>query len=202
MNSSIGQIPEHAQVPVQVVDLSSLRCIDATATNFTKSGCRILDDNLQTMSDAIGLRVPGLDHMVRAHVVNSSSDSAELAFLLKGEPTGEKRKERRRSVQIPARASAPDQINFLDCKIVDASQSGCRLQGENIGRLPDDILLLIKGLDLPVKAFIVWRRGDQAGVRLLWQFSKSADVPAAPVDRRSTDFGTRQRRKPQGHGPI
>lgn len=170
----VEQYPSNANLLVLVLDFETLDCEEAVATDFSSAGCRILSDKIQEMGKPVGLRLSGLDKMIRGRVSDVVENGAVVCFEFK-ETTGEKRKEKRRSVSINAKVSSAASAQPVPCKIVDASLSGCRLAGEGVCDLPHDILLTIPGMDLPVKGLIVWQANGFAGVRLKWQFSGKKD---------------------------
>ncbi|WP_417685323.1 PilZ domain-containing protein [Roseibium sp.] len=158
---------------VLIVDLEGLSCIEASASGFNRSGCRILTDRVGELRETIGLRVNGLEKMIRGRITSVSNGDAQVTFEFEDEKPKEKRKENRRQVRIPAQVSDRRGGIVIRCIIVDASKSGCRLDARDLDLLPDDVLLHIVGLDLPVNGRIAWRSPGCAGVELLWQFTKS-----------------------------
>ncbi len=171
-----SDIPASAVLPVFVVDLETLTCIEASASNFGRAGCRILSDKVCELREVVGLRVNGLDKMLRGKITSIAPNQADVTFLFEESPQGEKRQEKRREVTIPVQVYDRDRTISMHCRIVDASRSGCRLEGPCLEALPKDISLQIRGLGLPVDGKIVWCRDGYAGIQLLWQFSSSQDV--------------------------
>lgn len=184
-------IPTEAVVPVLVVDLEGLRCIEATASDFNAAGCCITAKTLYKVDQVIGLRVNGLEKMIKGRISSVVGDEAHVVFQFGGEDTLEKRKEVRRQVQIHAMVSDRSEIETIKCVISDASKSGCKLESGKLDVIPDQILLRIAGLDLPVQGEIVWRGPNCAGVKLLWQFSSSKEVGRGT--RRGTGRGTEKK---------
>lgn len=178
----VKNYPVNANLLVLVLDFQTLDCEEVVATDFSKAGCRILSNKISTLDKPIGLRLSGLDKMIRGRVSEVVEDGAVISFEFK-EATGEKRKEVRRAVSIKARVASAASDRLLRCKIVDASLSGCRLAGEGVGDLPAEIYLTIPGMDLPVKGHVVWRANGFAGVRLKWQFGGKKDVIKAQTFR-------------------
>ncbi len=178
---------------VLVIDLDGLNCIEASASGFSKSGCQILSERVDELRDTIGLRVEGLDKMIRGRVTSVSEGSAAVAFEFEDVEKREKRKEERRQVRIPAQVSDRRGGLVIRCIIVDASKSGCRLDARDLDLLPEDILLHISGLDLPVNGRIAWRSPGCAGVELLWQFSKSCEFKKAGLANPNGSAGAKGR---------
>lgn len=169
-------IPTEAIVPVLVVDLEGLRCVEATASDFNATGCCITAKTHYSVEQVIGLRVNGLEKMIKGRISNIVGDEAHVVFEFGSEEPLEKRKEIRRQVHIHAMVSDRSEIETIKCIISDASKSGCKLESDYLDVIPDQILLRIAGLDLPVQGAIVWRGSNCAGVKLLWQFSSSKEV--------------------------
>jgi hypothetical protein len=51
-----------------------------------------------------------------------------------------------------------------ECRVIDVSRTGARLEVENTENIPDNILLLFSRSDSGNHATVVWRRGTQVGV--------------------------------------
>lgn len=177
MAAGTPNIPENATLAVLIVDLEGLLCIEGSASGFNRSGCNILSHRVGELSEMIGLRVDGLEKMIKGRITNVTNGEAKVAFDF-GEQgkDREKRKERRRPVHIPARVSDLSGTAAFPCTITNASQNGCRLEGVGVSHLPDDIFLRISGLDLPVRGCIKWRGPGCAGVHLRWQFTSGKEM--------------------------
>ncbi|MBD8893059.1 PilZ domain-containing protein [Roseibium litorale] len=203
------------KVPVLVVDLEGLLCVEGAATEFTRSGCRFHSERIGELSETVGLRLNGLDKMIRGRIVSSANCEAVITFEFESASVREKRKESRRTVRIPARISDRRGGLVIPSIIVDASKSGCRVEARDLDMIPAEVRLHIPGLDMPVNGEIKWRGPGCAGVQLLWQFSKESDLKVKPVDaadknalgpeagagrqrkRRADAFGTRGPKKVQ-----
>jgi hypothetical protein len=153
-----------------VVDLADMSCFEAVVYDLTEQGCWIASDKVDLLKEEVGLRIAGFNKLIRATVVAYGDQEAQLSFQFKREEPGEKREEIRRPVWITAVICGKTHPITMKCRIVDASKSGCRLEGDALERLPDDVEISIPGLDLPINGAIVWRRQGQAGVRLQWPF--------------------------------
>ncbi len=195
------QIPEDATLAVLVVDLEKLLCIEASASQFNSSSCNILTDRIDELGEAIGLRVDGLENMIRGKITDIGEGQAKVVFDF-GKPAndGEKRRERRRTVHIPARVSGTGGSTFVPCIITNASKNGCRLEGRGVCHLPDEISLNIDGLDLPVRGSIAWRGTGCAGVQLLWQFTSGSDAKTVLGGASSTGKGSPKKTIVSGFG--
>jgi len=169
----------NSNIFVLVLDFETLDCEEAVATDFSGSGCRIQSTSQSEVNKVIGLRLSGIDKMIKGRIREVRPDEILVAFEFQDDATQEKRKEKRRPVAISAMVSAAHGQPRISCQIVDASLSGCRLHSPKVGKLPDTIFLHIPGIDLPVRGCIVWRSGAYAGVRMMWQFSGKSDYMAA-----------------------
>ena len=168
-----------------VVDLANMSCFKALAHDFSKDGCWIVSDRIDRIRDQVGLRISGVESLIHGTVVAYGDNAARVSFRHELPERTEKRSEIRKAVLIPAIVCGQTNSASLRCRIVDASLSGCRLEAENLGRLPDAIDIFIPDLDLPIPARIVWRSDGQAGVRLNWPFIEDAEgeTPQALAER-------------------
>lgn len=153
-----------------VVDLADMSCFEATAYDLSEKGCWIASDKIDLLKEEVGLRIAGFDKLIRGTVVAYGDEEAQISFQIKREEPGEKRREIRRPVWITAIVCGQTHPITMKCRIVDASKSGCRLEGDTVDRLPEAIEISIPSLDLPITGTIVWRRNGQAGVQLKWPF--------------------------------
>ncbi|MBN9669173.1 PilZ domain-containing protein [Roseibium aggregatum] len=170
-------------VSALVVDLADMSCFEAVARDLNRKGCWIVSEKVDLLKKEVGLRLDGFDKLLRGQVISYGDNEAQISFQIDRAETGEKRREIRRRVLITCNVCGRTTPVSQECRIVDASKSGCRLEGDKLNRLPRDIDIFIPSLDLPIAARIVWRRRDQAGVRLNWPFEQSpepeADLEAA-----------------------
>lgn len=153
-----------------VVDLADMSCFEATAYDLSAKGCWISSDRIDLLKEEVGLRIAGFDKLIRGTVIAYGDREAQISFQIKRQEPGEKRREIRRPVWISAVVCGKTNPITMKCRIVDASRSGCRLEGETVHRLPDSVEISIPSLDLPINGSIVWRKGGQAGVQLNWPF--------------------------------
>jgi len=153
-----------------VVDLADMSCFEATAYDLSEQGCWIVSDKIDLLKEEVGLRIAGFDKLIRGTVIAYGDREAQISFRIKREEPGEKRREIRRPVWITAIVCGKTNPITMKCRVVDASRSGCRLEGDTVDRLPDAIEISIPSLDLPINGSIVWRKNGQAGVQLNWPF--------------------------------
>jgi hypothetical protein len=153
-----------------VVDLADMSCFEATAYDLSEKGCWIASDKIDLLKEEVGLRLAGFDKLVRGSVVAYGDREARISFRIRKKEPGEKRREIRRQVWITTIVCGKTNAATMKCRIVDASKSGCRLEGDKLDRLPREVEISIPGLDLPISGLIVWRKNNQAGVKLDWPF--------------------------------
>ncbi|MHA7774163.1 PilZ domain-containing protein [Roseibium sp. M-1] len=158
-----------------VVDLADMSCFEATAYGLTEKGCWIASDKVDLLKEEVGLRLAGFEKLIRGTVVAYGDQEAQISFQIKKQEPGEKRREIRRQVWITTIVCGKTNAASMKCRIVDASKSGCRLEGDKLDKLPDEIEISIPGLDLPIKGAIVWRKNNQAGVKLDWPFEPAPE---------------------------
>lgn len=186
-------------VSALVVDLADMTCFEASALDLTEKGCWIVSDKIDLLKEEVGLRLEGYDKLVRGTVIAYADNEARISFEAVEAKAGEKRRETRRPVWINTIVCGKASPNTVKCRIVDASRSGCRIEGDNLDKLPQDVDISIPGLDLPISAKIVWRKDGQAGVRLNWPF-EPAPVPtpemiAARLDREKEKQAAKPKQK-------
>lgn len=165
-------IAENTNISVTAlaVDLADMSCLEVSVQDLTDDGCWIISDKIDLLKESIGLRLEGRDRLVRGNIVAYGDSEAQISFKVEFEEPTEKRQEIRRPVWITSIVCGRSNPVSMKCRIVDASRSGCRLEGDKLDRLPAEIDVSIPGLDLPIPGEIVWRGNNQAGVRLDWPF--------------------------------
>nr|WP_280115473.1 PilZ domain-containing protein [Roseibium hamelinense] len=145
--------------------------IEAYAYSVSPDGCWILSDEIDQLNERIGLKIEGYQDLIRGRIVALSDQGAQIAFQAERKLLhNEKRTEVRRAVWMTAKITCIDLEDEIQCQIVDASRSGCRIEADRVSELPNDIFLSIAGVKTCVSGTIVWRNGQQAGVRLNWPF--------------------------------
>lgn len=169
----------NSNILVLVVDFETLDCEEAVATNISSTGCRVISTTLGEKDKLVGVRLTGIDKMIKGRIREVRAEDVSIAFEFQDDITSEKRKEKRRPVSIAAQVSSSGAARSFSCKIVDASLSGCRLQCDDLDLLSDAIILKIPGMDLPVRGAIVWRVDSFAGVKMMWQFSRKSELQNA-----------------------
>jgi hypothetical protein len=188
-----------------VVDLGDMSCFEVTAYDLSATGCRIATDKIGLLKEEVGLRVAGVDKLLRGRVVACGDRDARISFRTAGKELDEKRREARRPVRISAIVCGKSHPVSMKCKIVDASRSGCRLEGDTVERLPQAIEISIPGLDLPISGSVVWCRNNQAGVQLTWPF-KTGPAPKAdeqakpPEETKGKTAGSKRKKRVSAFG--
>ena len=170
LNNLVTTMGADKCIAALVVDLADMSCFEATAYDLTDKGCWIASDKVDLLKEEVGLRLAGFDRLVRGTVIAYGDQQAQISFQVEHQSQGEKRREARRQVRITAIVCGKTNPVTMKCRIIDASRSGCRLQGDRLDRLPADIEVFIPDLDLPISAKIVWRKNSEAGARLTWPF--------------------------------
>ena len=182
-----------------VVDLVDMTCFEASALDLTDEGCWIVSDKVDLLKQEVGLRLDGNDKLLRGTVIAYGDNEARISFETSEPDTHDKRREYRRPVWISTVVCGKTSPFTARCHIVDASSSGCRIQGDGLERLPREVEIAIPGLDLPISAEIVWRADGQAGVRLDWPFEPepmlTPEAIAAILDREQEKTAAEPKRK-------
>ncbi|MES0880094.1 PilZ domain-containing protein [Roseibium sp. SCP14] len=184
-------------VSALIVDLADMSCFDAVVHDLSDRGCRIVSAKTDLTGKEVGLRFPGIDMLVRGWVTAYGDNEARVSFKGGKVKPAEKRREIRRPVWISAVVSGQTNPITMKCRIVDASKSGCRLEGDKLDRLPEHIHISIPGLDLPIKSVMVWRNGNQAGVKLDWPFEPEAEPTPEMLLKQFDEELEKQKSKPK-----
>jgi PilZ domain-containing protein len=184
-------------VTALVVDLADMSCLEVDVHDLTDDGCWIVSDKIDLLKESIGLRLKGHDKLVRANIVAYGESQAEISFKVLFEEPTEKRREIRRPVWITSVICGRTNPVSMKCRIVDASNSGCRLEGDKLDRLPEEIDVSIPGLDLPIPGQIIWRGNKQAGVRLDWPFEPDPKPSTQDVLKKLLEDSKKPKPKPK-----
>ncbi|WP_428674997.1 PilZ domain-containing protein [Roseibium sp.] len=195
MSNHIMAIDAKINAPALVVDLADMSCFEVSARDLTERGCWIVSDKVDLLKEEIGLRVEGFDRLIRGTVIAYGDKEAQISFEVAQDMPPEKRREIRRPVFITAIVCGKTSPVSERCRIVDASRSGCRLEGDRIDRLPSEIEISIPELDLPIDGTIVWRRDNHAGVKLNWSFESRPETQEPQQTGRGEDGVAKPARK-------
>ncbi|WP_417686497.1 PilZ domain-containing protein [Roseibium sp.] len=162
---------EHA-IPVLALDLDSLKCVETKAVNFSDWGCKLVGPGLGVLRHNIALKLEGEDEFQRGRVTGHKTEYVTVVFQRDVKPSSEKRAEPRYPVTVAAKISDLARTMEISCVITDASRSGCRVEGEGLKKLTDDLLVYVDGFDRPVRGQVAWKEDRSAGLRLNWDGAK------------------------------
>ena len=79
----------------------------------------------------------------------------------------ERRVERRRRVFLQADVRTLDGVRVGNCSIRDTSRTGCKIMSSDLDKIPDELVLSIRGLDETFVGRVMWRDVDMAGIEFL-----------------------------------
>ncbi len=79
----------------------------------------------------------------------------------------DRRREPRHSVNTNAWIRQTGSLAIHECRVVDISRSGVKLEVENADSLPDNFLLLFSKSDAGNHISVVWRHGIQIGAKFI-----------------------------------
>ena len=79
----------------------------------------------------------------------------------------DRRVSRRRVVFLQAEICMLDGLRIVDCSIQDTSRTGCKIISSDIDKIPDELVLSIRGLDETFVGRVMWREADMAGIEFL-----------------------------------
>lgn len=155
-------------LPVLVVDLESLKCVQALAVNFSDWGCKLIGPELGVLNKNIGIRLEGDEEFVRGRITGKKLDHASVVFDQEENGSRDKRREKRYPVTVPAILTDLSRKQNFPCTITNASRTGCRVDGQGLKNLPADILLCVESFGAPVVGQVMWKNSTSAGLTLNW----------------------------------
>jgi hypothetical protein len=166
-----------ASEAVLVIDFDNLACINATVSNVSEWGCRLLSKEVGELRKNIGIRVGETGKLTKGQVTAVKGSEASVVFPRSDAKVQDKRRERRNRVSIPVTVTDKDGGSEIAGTIVDAGPNGCRISAKGLEALPEEVLLTIKKFDKPVLGEFAWRNKTSAGLRLYWDL-EGAGNPA------------------------
>lgn len=155
-------------IPVLALDLDTLKCVQASAVNFSDWGCKLVGPGLSVLRTAIAIKIDDADEFQRGKITGRKADYVTIVFQQDVKVSREKRSEPRYPVTVAAKVYDLARTMEISCVITDASKSGCRIEGARLDTLPDEILVFVDNFDTPVRGQIAWKKEDSAGLRLNW----------------------------------
>jgi len=60
-----------------------------------------------------------------------------------------------------------DGLRIGSCSIQDTSRTGCKIISDDIDKIPDELVLSIRGLDETFVGRVIWREKDMIGIEFL-----------------------------------
>ncbi len=154
-----------------IIDQQRLQSAAAKIHNVTRTGCIVEAFSVGEFSDRIGLQFDGIDQLIGGRIDWRKDRVAGVTFEWDTQAQSDNRQEHRINVKIPAIICNRERTLQTDGVIRDASKSGCRIESEDADELPDDVLIKIEAIEWLVKGIVVWRDGNDLGVKLLWDFA-------------------------------
>ena len=149
------------------IDPDSSNSFPCMIRNGSITGCKIICGHLHKLPDDILLQVPSIAQTISGRIVWRKRTSAGVAFQWNSWHYDNRRNAPGQHVRIEAVIFDQDLFPISDCEICDASASDCRI---SIGRdvvLPDEFLLEIRGVASTVKARVIWRSAEMAGLEII-----------------------------------
>ena len=155
-------------LPAVAIDSKRKSHIPCVIRDGSISGCRIISSAIDELPDDIYLKIPDLEKIIKGHIIWRNCRAAGVEFNWAATPKNCNRHAARWDVDIPA--SLLDlNFNYLaDCKISDASKTGCRIVAKDAAILPHEFRITILGLTEPVMVRLVWRKGNTVGLEFFW----------------------------------
>ncbi|MFD1696331.1 PilZ domain-containing protein [Roseibium aestuarii] len=160
-------------IPVLALDLDSLKCAQVTASNFSDWGCCLVGADVGVLNRNIAVKIDDADEFLRGRVTGRKKNYVTVLFLRELGTQHEKRAEKRYAMTAAARVCDMARKSEIKCVITDASKSGCRIEGEGLESLPDEVLVFVQTFDQPVRGTVAWKTKSSAGLRLFWNGARS-----------------------------
>jgi hypothetical protein len=157
-----------AEEEVVVVDFDNLSVVNATVSNVSEWGCRLVSVDIGRLYKNIAIWPKAADTLVKAHVTSVKGNDAAVVFAKAEKSVADKRREKRNNVSIPVKIADLDGITEITGTIIDAGKNGCKISAKGLTSLPEEVLLTMSKFDKPVIAEFAWRNETSAGLRLLW----------------------------------
>lgn len=157
-----------AREDVLVVDFDTLAAIEGVLSNVNRWGCCLTSDHVGDLYKNIGIKLASSRSLTKALVTSVKGNEAAVVFSTAETSFSDKRREKRNDVKISAKITDLEGLTELSVVIVDAANNGCKIKGEGLTSLPDEILLAMSKFEKPVVAEFAWRNDTSAGLRLLW----------------------------------
>lgn len=161
-----------ASEAVLVIDFDNLACINATVSNVSEWGCRLISEDVAELHKNIGIRVGETGKLTKGQVTAVKGEEASVVFPRTDAKVQDKRRERRNTVSIPVKVTDREGGVEITGTIVDAGPNGCRISAKGLEDLPEEVLLTIKKFDKPVLGEFAWRTKTSAGLRLHWDLEE------------------------------
>ncbi|WP_417690991.1 PilZ domain-containing protein [Roseibium sp.] len=171
--AKIAEPIEAGALSVLAMDLDTLKCVETTAENFSDWGCRLSGIGLGVLNRNIAVKLEGADEFQKGKVTGRKHGYITVIFRKDVHPQHEKRAERRYAVTATATVCDLSRTLSLKCVITDASRSGCRIEGEGLEALPEEVLVYVDSFERPVRGNVVWTQGSSSGLRLFWDGAKA-----------------------------
>lgn len=104
----------------------------------------------------------------------------------------------RKKCCIPAFVANMDDSYELKCTIRDVSKVGCKIVSNNANELPEQLLLLPEGFEVPIIAKVRWRSKKMAGLSfpsfdLLYENSDAKQTDQDTFDDEILDLGAEKK---------
>lgn len=100
-------------------------------------------------------------------IENNAKDMDSATASSKIPATGERRREFRRPVELSGVIEFGKDMERIDCKVVDISNSGAQLSADDASKAPEYFRLYIIPLNMVLDCRVMWRKENRMGVYFL-----------------------------------
>lgn len=164
-------------MPGILIDQSRLISYPIHISQFSDEGCLVGFAEKPELPESVAILTKTTDGLIPGRIVEDLPEGTKVEFVWE-RARREKRAEPRRDVHIPAMIRNAGTWTTVAGTIVNASRSGCRIEGPGVDRLAVEIDIELPSMAKPLRGRIVWRKMDVIGVELVWQYANQ------PVSRR------------------
>ncbi len=158
------------------IDPASSNSFPCMIRNGSVTGCKITCGHLHELPDEFLLQVPSITQTIGGKIVWRKRNSAGVAFQWDWRHYDDRRNAPKQQVSIDAVIFDQDRFPISDCQVHHATANDCRISIARDVVLPDEFLIDVRGLANPVKARVVWRSAEMAGL----EFVRTGDLNQEP----------------------
>jgi len=156
--------------PGILIDQARFKSYPVQIAQFSDNGCLIGFVEKPELPENVAILTKAADGLIPGRIVEDLPEWTRVEFVWE-RARREKRSEPRRDVLIPAMIRSAGAWTTVAATIMNASRSGCRIEGPGVDRLATEIDIELPSMAKPIRGRVVWRKPDTIGVELVWQYA-------------------------------